>query len=161
MTDTVDRLLQQFCQCTRSLWNTYFLSDDVSDETLKRFEEIRRLLFASLVLAPLGRDDDREKGDDPLSFLQVIPGAGPVTVLVEHPSPDGDHYWEAAPKDVDFASAELQFVDFFDWDPRAFRDTALIKVWIMRSPAGIDLGQRYALFERQSVTVLEKDMNAL
>ena len=39
MTETVDHLLQQFCQCTRSLWNTYFLSDDVSDETLKRFEK--------------------------------------------------------------------------------------------------------------------------
>jgi hypothetical protein len=152
--DVIDHLIRRYAEATRSLWNTYFLADEVGDETVRRFEEIRRLLFQSIVLAPLERDDDREKEDDPIRCFQVQAGAGPLTVLVEEPSPTGDHYWEAAPKDADFSTADLQFVDLFDWDPRSFRDLAYVKVWIASGQAGLE--RRYALFERQSVTVLHR-----
>ena len=153
--EPIDHLIQRYAECTRSIWNTYFLTDDVTDDTVRRFDGIRRLLFASIVLAPLDRDDDREKEDDPIRCFQVQAGSGPLTVLVEQSSNDGDHYWEAA-KDADFSTADLQFVDLFDWDPRAFRDMAYVKVWIAQGPTNADLDQRYALFERQSVTVIHK-----
>jgi hypothetical protein len=155
-TDVIDHLIQRYIEATRSLWNTYFRNEDVSDDTVRRFEEIRHLLFASIVLAPLDRKDDREKEDDPIRCFQVQAGSGPLTVLVEQSSDDGDHYWEAAPKDADFSTADLQFVDLFDWDPRAFRDMAYVKVWIAQGSSNADFDQRYALFERQSVSVLHR-----
>lgn len=154
--NAIDHLIRRYAECARAIWNTYFLTEDVSDDTVLRFEEIRRLLFASIVLAPLDREDDREKEDDPIRCFQVQAGSGPLTVLVEHPGASGDHYWEAAPKDADFSSADLLFVDLFDWDPRAFRDMAYVKVWIASGPPGADVDRRYALFERQSVSVIYK-----
>ena len=119
------------------------------------------LVFQALVLAPLERDDDRNAADEPWDFLQVIPASGPLTVLVEEPSKGGDRYWNAAPRDLDYSSALLQFVDLFDWDVQGFRDMSLVMVWMPQGPAGAGLDSRYALFERQSVTVVVKDMAPL
>jgi len=151
---TPDLLIRRYCECARSVWNTYFLGDAVDEFTVKRFDEIRRLLFHSLVLVPLERDDDRNEDEEPWDFLQVIPASGPLTVLVEEPSKDGNRYWNAAPRDLDYSSALLQFVDLFDWDVQGFRDMSLVMVWMPQGPAGAGLDSRYALFERQSVTEL-------
>jgi hypothetical protein len=153
-TDVIDPLIRRYAECARSIWNTYFLSDNVDDDTARRFDEIRRLLFDAIVLAPLGRADDREKEDDPIRCFEVQAASEGGTVLVEQPSDSGDHFWEAAPKEADFSSAELQFVDLFDWDPRGFRDMAYVKVWIASGPPGTSYGQRFALLERQSVSVM-------
>ena len=158
---TPDLLIRRYCECARSVWNTYFLGDAVDEFTVKRFDEIRRLLFHSLVLVPRERDDDRNEDEEPWDFLQVIPASGPLTVLVEEPSKDGNRYWNAAPRDLDYSSALLQFVDLFDWDVQGFRDMSLVMVWMPQGPAGAGLDSRYALFERQSVTVVVKDMAPL
>jgi hypothetical protein len=158
---TPDLLIRRYCECARSVWNTYLLDESTDEFTVKRFDEIRRLLFHVLVLAPLERDDDRTSEEEPLTFLQVVAGAGPLIVFVERPSDDGTRYWEAAPKELDFSDAELQFVDLFDWDPQSFRDMALVLVWMSRGPRGADLDRKYALFERQSVTIVLKDMSPL
>jgi hypothetical protein len=158
---TPDHLIQRYCECARSVWNSFLLRDDVDEFAVKRFDGIRRLLFQAIVLAPLDLDDDRQADDEPFTHLQVIAGTGPLTVLVEQPSKDGDRYWEAAPKDLDFSGAQMQFVDLFDWDPQGFRDMSLVMAWIISGPPGGDLDRRYALFERQSVTVVVKDMSVI
>jgi hypothetical protein len=56
---TPDLLIRRYCECARSVWNTYLLDESTDEFTVKRFDEIRRLLFHVLVLAPLERDDDR------------------------------------------------------------------------------------------------------
>lgn len=159
-TDVIDQLILRYIEAARSLWNTYFLSpgaaDDTVDDMLRRFTPIRRQLFDALVMAPLGREDDRESEEDPIRCFQVQASDGPLTVLVEHPGKDGDRYWEAAPKDAEFSTADLQFVEIFDWDPRVFRDMAYVKVWIVSGPPNASLDQRYALFERQSVSILHR-----
>ena len=158
---TPDHLIQRYCECARSVWNSFLLSEDPDELAVKRFDQIRRLLFHAIVLARLDLDDERQADDEPFTHLQVIAGTGPLTVLVERPSEDGDRYWEAAPKDLDFSGAQMQFVDLFDWDPRGFRDMSLVMVWIVSGPQGADLDRQYALFERQSVTVVVKDMSAI
>jgi hypothetical protein len=152
---TVDQLIQHYCECARSTWNNYLWSSDADEAALERYEEVRELLFRAIVLDPLGVGEaTREAEDATWSFLRVVAPADVSTVLVNKPSTDGNQYWEPAEKGVDLSDAEIQFVDLFDWDPRAFRDLALMMALVVASPKNPELVGRSILLERNSVTVV-------
>jgi len=152
---TVDQLIQHYCECARSTWNNYLWSSDADDAALERYEGVRDLLFRAIVLDPLGMGEATREADDATwPFLRVVVPADLSTVLVNKPSTDGNQYWEPAEKGVDLSDAEIQFVDLFDWDPRAFRDLALMMALVVASPKNPELVGRSILLERNSVTVV-------
>jgi len=155
MPSTVDQLIQRYCECARSTWNNYLWSSEADEAGLERYEEVRALLFRAIVLDPLGVGDaTREAEDATWSFLRVVAPAELSTVLVNTPSTDGNQYWAPAEKGLDLSDAEIQFVDLFDWDPRAFRDLALMMALVVASPKNPELVGRFILLERNSVTVV-------
>jgi len=152
---TVDQLIQRYCESARSLWNNHLRLGEADEAALERYDEIRTLLFRAIVLDAIGMGDAaRDPEDETWSFLRVVGGAGPSTILVNAPSADGNQYWEPAEKGTDLSEAEILFVDLFDWDPQAFRDLALVMARVVASPKNPELVGRSVLLERNSVTVV-------
>jgi hypothetical protein len=157
----VDQLIQRYCDCARSTWNNYLWAGDADEAALERYDEVRALLFRAIVLDPLGMGDATRDGSEATwPFLRVVAGAD-LTVLVNRPSDDGNQYWEPAEKGTDLSDAEIQFVDLFDWDPRAFRDLALVLSVVVASPGNPELVGRPILLERTSVTVMYEALDEI
>ena len=161
---TPDQLIQRYAECARSVWNNFLLADRSSGDTSAigdLYGDIRRLLFRSIVLAPLDRiEAEQPEEGEPWPFLQVTVTSDVATVLVQRPSDDGNQYWERAAEGTDLSDSELYFVDLFDWDPEGYRDLALVLAMVTLSPNAPDLRGRYVLFERGSVSVLLTDHDA-
>jgi hypothetical protein len=152
---TVDHLIQRYCECARATWNNHLWSSDADDAAVERYDEVRGLLFRAIVLDPLGMGDATRDGFDATwPFLRVVVPADASTLLVNRPADDGNQYWEPAAKGTDLSDGEIEFVDLFDWEPRAFRDLALVLALVVASPKHPELVGRSILLERANVTVV-------
>ena len=159
---TVDQLIQRYCECARSLWNNYLRSSEADEAALERYDEVRALLFRAIVLDAIGMGDaERDREDQTWPFLRVAVGGEPTTILVNTPSSDGNQYWEPAEKGTDLSDAAILFMDLFDWDPQAFRDLALVMALVVASPKNPELVGRSILLERNAVTIVLEEPDAL
>src|SRR5437879_1134324 len=88
----ITELMNTYRECSRSLWNVYFskLEDVEASDT---FEQIRALLFDSIVGRQLFYEGGEEDGDIPPPVLRVVPWPRQV-ILIERPSADSNHYWD-------------------------------------------------------------------
>jgi hypothetical protein len=72
----------------REIWNTAFWPDpDFRDwDSVDRFDEIQRLLFAELVLAKLGKEWPLEKiFRAAIPVFQIVPSSSEVPVMIQNP----------------------------------------------------------------------------
>ena len=158
----VDQLIQRYCECARSLWNNYLRSSEADEAALERYDEVRVLLFRAIVLDAIGMSDaERDLEDQTWPFLRVAVGGEPTTILVNTPSSDGNQYWEPAAKGTDLSDAAILFMDLFDWDPQAFRDLALVMALVVATPKNPELVGRSILLERNAVTIVLEEPDAL
>ena len=159
---TVDQLIQRYCECARSLWNNYLRSSEADEAALERYDEVRALLFRAIVLDAIGMGDaERDREDQTWPFLRVAVGGETTTILVNTPSSDGNQYWEPPAKGTDLSDAAILFMDLFDWDPQTFRDLALVMALVVASPKNPELVGRSILLERNAVTIVLEEPDAL
>ena len=129
----------QFKEAIRHLWNTYFLKSDPGSwlEMQEAYTLVEIGLFRAIVLVPLSA---AELGDEyrrqPLSWLLV----GPAASVRELPIQIGTlreggstSYAEEIALVVD-DTIELEFCEFFEWDPYGYLDLPYVKVRIVKLP---------------------------
>lgn len=112
----ITELMNAYRECSRNLWNVYFSRRENVGGSLDAFEQIRRLLFDSLVVSELSYKGEAEGAHIPPPRLKVIPRASSL-ILVKRLSGPGDAgYWDqekdmvVGPHDI-----TLAFVDYFDF----------------------------------------------
>jgi hypothetical protein len=146
MNDITD-ILNTYRECTRGLWNTY-LRPDADFDRVDAFASICEVLFAELVLRPLGKNDEPKKsGNEPYSFLRVVPTADAVPIMINRPSTDGNRYWDDPIGQVHQRGNSLLYIDYFDWDSLGFVDFQYYRVHIAHFDNEPRLLGREALIE--------------
>lgn len=121
MTDITESM-NSYRECSRNLWNVYFSRLTDYGAAFDAFENIRRLLFDSLVVDELFYEGDAKEGELPPPALKVVPGPSTL-ILIKRPSDDGNGYWDevkdmvVGPDDI-----ELEFLDYFDFTDTPVKD---------------------------------------
>ena len=171
MKDVTTRL-NSYRECIRHLWNTYFVDAAAlaSDKWAVRdeFDDACQMLFASLVVEPLGlaaASDARHmlspsRSSDPqvLQWLHVVPKETPagIPTMINRDPRQSDGYWDHPIDRVVRADVDLRFVHWFDFDELSFRD---FRYYLVRvdSAAHREIVGRAALIECEHCIVLLDD----
>lgn len=146
----VTALLDVYRECARHVWNAYFQAEAkaTQDWDLRdRFLDVALLLFRSLVLAKVGREDipllpDYRGDQAPISVLRVVVELR-SEVMVARSGAGG--YWDDPVRTLEPGDCELRFIQFFDWDHLGVRDFAFYRVRIVASDRHPHLVGRDAL----------------
>ena len=134
--DDVTSWMDEYRECVRHLWNTYFRRDAEPSqdwELRDEFNEAASILFRALVLRKLNRADivvapDHRANPEPLMFLRLKVDAPRSTIMVNRELTGG--YWNDPLEEGDL---DLRFIHFFDWWTLGFRNFELYRVRIVAS----------------------------
>src|SRR5580693_8657049 len=69
----ITELMNSYRECSRNLWNVYFSKRKDVGDALDVFEQIRELLFDSIVLSELFYEGAAKGEDIPPPSLKVVP----------------------------------------------------------------------------------------
>jgi len=156
----ITELMNAYRECSRNLWNVYFSGRPDIGGSLDAFEQIRHLLFESLVVSGLSYEGEAEGEDIPPPALRVVPRERAL-ILIERPSGPGEAgYWDqekdmvVGPDDI-----KLAFVDYFDFSQVPMKEFQYYLCKIQRFPSHADYQGREALLEVSDAKVFH-DENA-
>ena len=157
MRDITD-LMDHYRIAVRSIWNAAFWSQPElrNWDSWDQFEQIKNLLFSALVIGRLEQIGCCvDLATVPRPALQVAPAhSGSVPILIHQPR-DGDRntYWDDPVREISAADAELQFLDFFDWDKMNYIDFQYYRVRIVAFASQPHLVGREALLQHSHAKV--------
>jgi hypothetical protein len=166
--EDVTSLMNTYRECSRHLWNVYFSSREIGCSRDCVFDDIRKLLFESLVLCELPDQEcsgDRTAEDPATSetdlppVLKVVPGTvwSPILIHQKKTSLTENTYWNQ--EKVDLSDVELIFDDYFDFDELSVRDFNYYRCKILRFPSHFEFEGRDALMEVQYAKVFLGEKN--
>jgi hypothetical protein len=141
----ITELMNAYRECSRNLWNVYFSGRENIGGSLDAFEDIRRLLFDSLVLNELSYEGEAEGEDIPPPALKLVPRERTL-ILINRPSDDGNGYWDqekdmvVGPNDI-----KLAFLDYFDFSQIPIMDFRYSRCKIISFPSRTAYEGREAL----------------
>ena len=143
----ITELMNAYRECSRNLWNVYFSKRKDIGDALDVFEQIRKLLFDSLVLSELSYEGEAEGEDIPPPALRVVPQRS--LILIRRLSEPGEAgYWDeekdmvVGPDDI-----KLAFVDYFDFFQPPIKDFRYFLCRILSFPSHVKYEGREALIE--------------
>ncbi len=147
----ISELMDHYRDSARHVWNTAFwpFPERRNWDARAQFDQIKTLLFKSLVVSSLVDTACCDLASLPDVTLRVVPRAGgPVPIMIEHPrAGDRNHYWDDPVREVEASAVELHFLDYFDWDSLAIADFRYYRVRIAAFPTQPRLAGREALLE--------------
>ena len=142
----ITELMNTYRECSRSLWNVYFSRRENIGGSLDAFEQIRELLFDSLVVSELSYEGNAQGNDIPPPVLRVVPRARAV-ILIQRPTEPGQAtYWDqekdmvVGPDDI-----TLAFLDYFDFGQIPIMDFHFYRCKIVNLPSRSEYAGREAL----------------
>lgn len=144
----ITELMSAYRECSRNLWNVYFSKRANVGGSLDSFEEIRRLLFDSLVVSELFYEGEAEDKDMPPPALRVVPRERSVILIERTSGPGQAGYWDQE-KDMVVGPTEitLAFVDYFDFCQTPTIDLRFYLCKILVFPGRLEYEGRKALIE--------------
>lgn len=154
----VTNLMDHYRIVAQTIWNVGFWPKPELQnwDSWDRFEEIKRLLFNSLVVAQLQEGDECCKDLSTVNQIyQVVPSdPGPVPIMIHRPREgDRNRYWDDPVNEIKASDAELHFLDYFDWNDMGYVDFRYYRVRIAAFPSQPHLVGREALVERHHAGV--------
>ena len=152
----VTEVFDHFRLVARHVWNVGFWSKSElrTWDAYERFEQIKSALFNALVVERLGSLPGTDLPVSGNRFRVVAAGDAEVPILINRPREgDRNSYWDDPVSRVDASTAELYFVDYFDWNVLAPIDFQYYRVVILRFSAHPELTGRHALMEHSHAGV--------
>lgn len=139
MQDVTD-LMNNYRECSRNIWNTYFRADSCALDSL--YEQIRKLLLEALVARRL------EQGSEMSPKLIVVPMES-LPILIRRPSSDGNHYWDQEPELLakNASRIQLEFIDYYDFFQEPVRDFRFYRCKVLKLPSHTQYEGREALVD--------------
>ncbi|MGC1089646.1 MAG: hypothetical protein WA894_14485, partial [Candidatus Acidiferrum sp.] len=135
----ITELMNAYRECSRNLWNVYFSKKKDIGDALDAFEQIRELLFDSIVLSELSYAGEAKGEDIPPPALKVVP-QGRSLILIQRPSEPGQAgYWDqekdmvVGPRDI-----TLAFLDYFDFSQIPIRNFHYYRCKVLSFPSHAD-----------------------
>jgi hypothetical protein len=112
----ITELMDAYRECSRNLWNVYFSKRENVGGSLDAFEQIRELLFDSLVVSELSYEGEAEGEDIPPPALRVVPETTSLILIKRLSGPGEAGYWDQE-KDLGVGPDDitLAFIDYFDF----------------------------------------------
>lgn len=155
----ITELMNTYRECSRNLWNVYFSRREDTGGPLDAFEQIRRLLFDSLVLSELFYEGDTE-GEDipPTPALRVVPRTRSLILIKRLTEPGKGRYWDqekdmvVGPDDI-----TLAFVDYFDFFEVPIKELRYCLCKILSFPSHAAYEGREALVEALNAKVFHDE----
>ncbi len=157
MTD-ITILMNAYRECSRNLWNVYFAKRENVGGSLDAFEQIRELLFDSLVVSELSYEGEAEGEDIPPPTLKVVPQTRSVILIKRLSGPGEAGYWDqekdmvVGPDDI-----TLAFVDYFDFSQVPVKDFRYCLCKVLSFPSHVGYEGREALLEATSAKVFHDE----
>jgi hypothetical protein len=159
-TTDVTEAFDHYRVAARSVWNTAFwpYAELRSWDARDQFRKVKELLFEALVIRRLC-EGQRSAEAHALSgsVFRVVPRHPGVRVPIMISKPragDRNQYWDDPVNQVSESDAELEFLDYFDWDELSTVDFQYYRIRITAFPAQAHLVGREALLEHQNGRVL-------
>jgi hypothetical protein len=152
-------LLMNACrECSRNLWNVYFAKRENVGGSLDAFEQIRELLFDSLVVSELSDEGEAEGEAIPPPALKVVPRARSLILIKRLSGPGVAEYWDQE-KDMVVAPDDITpaFVDFFDFSQVPAKDFHYYLCKILSFPSHIEYEGREALLQVTDANVFHDE----
>jgi hypothetical protein len=154
----ITELINRHRECSRHLWNTYFLPQAEADadwDLRDQFEDVSAKLFSSLVLWPLERETHQFKPayllpHHEVPFIRVIP-KGTCLAQVNREIESG--YWDHPITELKEGDVDMRFIQYFDWENLGHREYEFIRVLIVSSAAHPELDGRHALVKPLNIRV--------
>jgi hypothetical protein len=152
----ITELMSAYRECSRNLWNVYSSKRKDIGDALDVFEQIRELLFDSVVLSELSYEGKAEGEDIPPPALRVVPRTRSL-ILIRRLTELGGYwdqetelggYWDqekdmvVGPDDI-----TLAFVDYFDFCDVPIKDFRYFLCKILSFPSHAAYQGREALLE--------------
>ena len=153
----ITELMNSYRECSRNLWNVYFSKRKDIGDALDVFEQIRELLFDSIVLSELSYEGEAKGADIPAPALKVVPQRS--LILIKRLSKPGEAgYWDEE-KDMIVGPDEitLAFVDYFDFFRPPIKDFRYCLCRILSFPNHVEYEGREALFEALNVKLFHDE----
>ncbi len=143
----ITELMNAYRECSRNLWNVYFSKRANIGGSIDAFEQVRELLFESLVVSELSYEGE-EVGDIPPPSLKVVPRVSSLILIRRLTGPTEAGYWDQE-KDMVVGPGDitLAFVDYFDFCEVPIKDLRHYLCRILTFPAHADYEGREALLE--------------
>ena len=153
----ITELMNTYRECSRNLWNVYFSKRKDIGDALDVFEQIRELLFDSLVLSELSYEGEAEGEDMPPPALKVVPQRS--LILIQRLSGPGEAgYWDQE-KDMIVGPGDitLAFLDYFDFWQIPIRDFRYYRCKVLSFPSHTDYEGREALLKVSGAKVFHDE----
>ena len=144
----ITELMNAYRECSRNLWNVYFSKRKDIGDALDVFEQIRELLFDSIVLTELSYEGEAKGEDIPPPALKVVPQERSLILIKRLSEPGGAGYWDqekdmvVGPDDI-----TLAFVDYFDFFKPPIMEFRYCHCRILSFPSRVGYKGREALLE--------------
>lgn len=145
----ITELMNAYRECSRNLWNVYFSGREDIGGALDVFEQIRELLFDSLVLDRLSYEGEGEQENMPPPVLRVVPAHESCLILIQRLSGPGEaRYWDqekdmaVGPRDI-----TLGFIDYFDLNYIPMIDFHYFRCKVLSFPSHANYEGREALLQ--------------
>lgn len=162
--------MNRYREAARVLWNCFFLEPEVDFDDVETFDGVRATLFGALVLRDLGSIAEQaleqlqphrfiREPVPPFGFIRVVPVAERLPIHIKRAGLENG-YWDADPKYIDQNTADLLYVDCFDWDVRGYREFHYYRLEIRSWCERPDLEGRAALISVEHCRVYA-DVEAL
>jgi|SRR6185437_3027595 len=154
----ITTLMNTYRECSRNLWNVYFSSRTNIGASLDAFEQIRQLLFDSLVVNELSYEGEAESQDIPPPALRIVPRARSLILIRRLTAPGEAGYWDqekdmvVGPEDI-----TLAFVDYFDFSQVPIKEFQYFLCKILSFPSHVEYEGREALVEAVKATVFHDE----
>ena len=132
-------LMDHYRLVARSVWNIGFWAKPElqSWNSWEQFEQLKKGLFQALVVARL--QDDQccgQTGSEGQPYRVVPVEPGPVPIMIERPREgDRNRYWDDPVGEIKPSDAELEFLDYFDWNSMGYVDFQYYRVRVAAFPA--------------------------
>ncbi|MGC1485969.1 MAG: hypothetical protein WA789_19435 [Candidatus Acidiferrum sp.] len=152
----ITELMSTYRECSRNLWNVYFSKRKDIGDALDVFEQIRELLFDSIVLSELSYEGEAKGQDIPPPALEVVPTERSL-ILIRRLTEQGG-YWDqekdmvVGPDDI-----ALEFVDYFDFGQIPIMDFRYFRCRVLGFPSHPDYKGREALLEVSGAKVFHDE----
>ena len=153
----ITELMNSYRECSRNLWNVYFSKRKDVGDALDVFEQIRELLFDSIVLSELFYEGAAKGEDIPPPSLKVVPQRS--LILIKRLSKPGEAgYWDeekdmmVGPEDITMA-----FIDYFDFFQPPIKDFRYCLCRILSFPSHVGYEGREALVEASNVKLVHDE----
>ncbi len=161
MQDVTD-LMNKYRECSRNLWNVHFGGLENTCQLEERYENIRKLLFETLVTDQLEEDEEPYPDNNPLSapLLMVVPISS-VPILIRRPS-EWNWYWDQETGLlVNRDDIQLRFSDYYDYSKYPVKDFHFYLCGVLKFPSRVEYEGRDALVEVADARIYHQPASSL